>query len=785
MEKGKSNVMRQSRYYHPAVDVSTPANCSLRFHGNFTGPIFFSIGESLTEYELSQEKQSFRYFITKASIQIPSVLDLRIWTEAIPLLSTAFPAIRYTLLALSAQHEVTIRSSHGNNNETLVHALRLYSYRQYGKAIQRLNFILIDAVQKHDIFLETSFACLLLVVCEVLRGVDVAAQYHLDGAINLISIPSVAKSQLVLAENRCATFPDSSELLRALGLIFQQLDLQAAAFAGSRLPIGPDNVDSITEYSTLRSPGNNFNGGSTIEELRQSLLSTQVEISRFVASETVIRWKYSAESKRGKDQKNEFRAVKKERDILIQQLQQWKIDFDTISLELSNIIIDYGTNRNMLPERQLDYHQQCARIVMLLSYFTYYILLSTSLSYDETTYDSYTLIFAHIIDLSETVLQLEQPSFFSDGGSEAFSSSAFCIDMKLIYPLYITALKCREFIIRHRAVCLLSMCGREGVWDGRMMASMAQSVISYEEEYAIIFHEYGQKTPVPMADSVKDCIISIPEKARIHGVGIVDMDRTKRQLRIACYNKNETTTTDNEVIWERILLDLTFSLFLRENEHRNDSTSLILAGGQSSRMGSRKELLNHPSGLQMYQYLINTISQACPQLDTIYMSVKNENLVPPWELHRTQSTGNKVSIRFIYDDSDHDKTTHTAKDIGPAAGLLVAYHTNPKTNWLIVACDFPLLQIRTLQRLIESSTSSPVTCYRNSKGFCEPFLAIWSPEGLEKLAENVRQGRTGPRFVIEELADAQIISPENEMELFNVNTVKELQEACHLLKDIK
>lgn len=211
--------------------------------------------------------------------------------------------------------------------------------------------------------------------------------------------------------------------------------------------------------------------------------------------------------------------------------------------------------------------------------------------------------------------------------------------------------------------------------------------------------------------------------------------------------------------------------------------ALILAGGQSSRMGSRKELLPHPSGLPMYQYIIEILSQAYPELDTVYMSVKNEDYVPPSEMHRNQAEENRVSVRFIYDQQLDNRDE---SDIGPAAGLLAAYRTTSETNWLVVACDFPLLTVRTLQRLIsaQEQQSSSVTCYRNSKGFCEPLLAVWSPEALEKLAGNVRQGRTGPRFVLDELPDAQVMSPEDEMELFNVNTVEEWGEACNLFKSM-
>lgn len=185
----------------------------------------------------------------------------------------------------------------------------------------------------------------------------------------------------------------------------------------------------------------------------------------------------------------------------------------------------------------------------------------------------------------------------------------------------------------------------------------------------------------------------------------------------------------------------------------------------------------------MYQYLLNIIGQACPELNTIYMSVKNEEFVPPAERQHSQS-GNRISVRFIYDKEGDENTS--SEDIGPAAGLLAAYRTNPETDWLVVACDFPLLTVRTLTRLIstQEQQSSPLTYYWNSKGFCEPLLAVWPPEALEKLAGNVKQGRTGPRFVLDELSDARVMSPEDDVELFNVNTIEEWEKACNLFKSV-
>jgi hypothetical protein len=129
--------------YHSAVDVSALSTCSLPLlhDGRFADPIFCLTMEegNLTDHDLLQHKRSFRHFITQASVQIPSILDFRVWNEIIPMLSTTFPAIRYALLALSAQHEMTLHSNSNNywKSTKSADALRFFSYSQYGKAIRR------------------------------------------------------------------------------------------------------------------------------------------------------------------------------------------------------------------------------------------------------------------------------------------------------------------------------------------------------------------------------------------------------------------------------------------------------------------------------------------------------------------------------------------------------------------------------------------------------------------------------------------------------------------------
>jgi molybdopterin-guanine dinucleotide biosynthesis protein A len=192
----------------------------------------------------------------------------------------------------------------------------------------------------------------------------------------------------------------------------------------------------------------------------------------------------------------------------------------------------------------------------------------------------------------------------------------------------------------------------------------------------------------------------------------------------------------------------------------------------------------------MYLYLIQRLKEACPDLNVFHVSLRDRDALVELQQSETISMTSDttavprgdetVSIQFLFDQLPTQTNDRGAVDIGPAAGLLAAHYEDSTTNWLIVACDFPLLTASTLCLLVREF-HAPLTCYRNTKGFCEPLLAIWSPEALEKLEENTKHGNYGPRFVVEELP-AKIIRAERGIELFNANTVEEWRAAMKVLE---
>lgn len=195
-------------------------------------------------------------------------------------------------------------------------------------------------------------------------------------------------------------------------------------------------------------------------------------------------------------------------------------------------------------------------------------------------------------------------------------------------------------------------------------------------------------------------------------------------------------------------------------------------------MGSPKHLLPVPPTDQpLYQHLISIMHIAFPEMRTVHLSVadtsKMDDALERGELHLSIKTSDsRVELVKV-----PDKTT---QEIGPSAGLLAAHQHDPNATWIVVACDFPLLDPAALRQLKEAH-QDPVTCFVNRDGFSEPLLAIWSPQALHTLSENVETGRSGPNFTVKHL-NGKLISPHEDNWILNTNTAEEWEDAKWRIK---
>jgi len=134
-----------------------------------------------------------------------------------------------------------------------------------------------------------------------------------------------------------------------------------------------------------------------------------------------------------------------------------------------------------------------------------------------------------------------------------------------------------------------------------------------------------------------------------------------------------------------------------------DIKALVLAGGESVRMGTDKgDLIYHKKAQKFHVAdMLNSLG-----LET-YISVKDA--IEPHDAYV-----------FLPDNYC---------SIGPMGGILTAFE-NDCTAWLIIGCDYPLLEKSQIEKLLQArNKSNNATVYQNKiSGHLIPTLAIYEPK---------------------------------------------------------
>lgn len=208
---------------------------------------------------------------------------------------------------------------------------------------------------------------------------------------------------------------------------------------------------------------------------------------------------------------------------------------------------------------------------------------------------------------------------------------------------------------------------------------------------------------------------------------------------------------------------------------------LLLIGGASSRMGTRKELLPFPDGRTALEHAIETLHHSVPSAKTIFISLHSRSQVSGIQAI-LDALRTRREMHVAEEDDHHDIFPAVEllfdgqeEEIGPAAGLLSAHAVDASTKWLVLGCDYPLLPPPALQQLI-LEYQDPVTCFENEDGFSEPLIAIWSPEALLGLKKNVSNGVCGLNRVVKDSC-GKLVKPLREEWITGTNTKDDWEEA--------
>ena len=177
---------------------------------------------------------------------------------------------------------------------------------------------------------------------------------------------------------------------------------------------------------------------------------------------------------------------------------------------------------------------------------------------------------------------------------------------------------------------------------------------------------------------------------------------------------------------------------------------LVLSGGKSTRMGLDKSQIQY-HGVPHQEYLYQLLQEVC---DAVFLSVRMEQLnhIP------------SVLQTIIDDDSCK----------GPFNGILSAHKKYPDVAWLVLACDLPLIDAKTILQLYKHRNPNKfaTSFATHETKLPEPLVTIWEPKGLVQAMVAMETKNIYPRkFLIN--SDIELIFPNNDQVLYNANCLAE------------
>jgi molybdenum cofactor guanylyltransferase len=151
-------------------------------------------------------------------------------------------------------------------------------------------------------------------------------------------------------------------------------------------------------------------------------------------------------------------------------------------------------------------------------------------------------------------------------------------------------------------------------------------------------------------------------------------------------------------------------------------TGIVLAGGNSSRMGTDKGLMEF-EGKKLIEYPLNLLSSFCSE---IIISSNNDEY-------------RQFGFPVVADEIEN---------AGPAAGLAAALKASSNEWNLVLSCDVPFVNREAIQYLI-SFAGGGLGTVPSHDGFVEPLIALYHRSFCRVLESDIRSGNRQMNRIID------------------------------------
>lgn len=376
-----------------------------------------------------EERQYVHVFCTQATHALSGFFPSDFWTRFLPQLSQRYPAIRHAVSAVGAVYGKQLLPANFDPAE-----VEQFTLQQYNKAIQ--SFIgQMNTPQTVDIDL-VLVTCLLFICLETLQSKNIRALDHIQSGVQILAARSQEKK--ITMDN---------EFDRELLHTFSRLNIQTCLFGRGIQPL-----DIQPEKSTFAESHEKL-AFDNISQARETLTSLQNRALVFIRS---------VGSRSGVTYESVYEQHVKQQQAMLAEYYTWRAAFDRLRKRSTKTA---GISDLRAP------------LALLIEYHVSLVWLLNCITQQESNFDNFTSHFEEIVHTAEDILELS-PETDSTPVAEQFS-----LDPGVLAHIYWTAHKCRDPLIRRRAIAALARCpARQGMWLRPLIVQVAYKIVEIEEE---------------------------------------------------------------------------------------------------------------------------------------------------------------------------------------------------------------------------------------------------------------------------------------------------------------
>jgi hypothetical protein len=443
----------------------------------------------------TQERRIFHRFQVCTVPAFAGGSERGFWESLLPQAGQQEPVVRNAIVALGTLHEDYQLREGKYSNQLIDEPSYQHALQLYGKALRQLNGHLHQGSTqgaKLAIISSILFACF-----EVLRRNNMAAVIHYQAGMRELTRQMNLTKAAAMSPKGSSSPPalnpipqgELDELLR----VFARYDIQACTFS-------KPHTESI-DFNLPRVLPTNL----TLPEVRMHLDNLLISVYQLVKSNLGMYRYWRRETVPGH---------------WLTQNEEATTTFTAWLNALENFFHQSSVTLRPTDAKSL--------LGLRLQIKVAIIMLNTCIDCGpESSFDIFEDEFE---DMIVQVEKIGDALLLREGQPLDNEATPFTMDLGIIHPLFFIATKCRSWSLRRRAIVELRRAGREGVWEGPIMAVVAERIVQIEE------------AGVPWGEA-------IPESNRLHEIR-KNVAYETREVYVEATKARDTTWKNWETLQE-------------------------------------------------------------------------------------------------------------------------------------------------------------------------------------------------------------------------------------------